>query len=168
MSATNSPDQDGSGQPTVSWRVHRARETPVRTALVTAFLLAFLLFTGMTLSWLMAVVAVVVLFVATHPYFLPIEYTLSSRGIEVDKFFFSYTYEWSRFRRWFRTTGGIVISPFSGPSFLDHFRGVHLLVPADDEAIVAYLRQRFAPPESDNRLTLDEPDRRGRDSRQME
>ncbi len=149
---------ESSELPVISWQVHRARESPVRTVLVSIFLVAFLLFAGISFSWLMAVVAAAVIFVATHTYFLPIGYTLSSQGIEVDKFFFSYTYEWSRFRRWFRTTGGIVISPFSEQTFLDHFRGVHLLLPKDDKAIVAWLEQRFAPPVPDDRLRLDEPD----------
>ncbi|MBM3314897.1 hypothetical protein FJY71_03525 [candidate division WOR-3 bacterium] len=144
-------------QPALTWRVHRARESPVRTAVTAAFILAFVVLTGVSFSWLMALVAFVVLFTATHSYFLPIEYTFSGQGIEVDKFFFTYRYEWSRFRRWFRTTGGIVLSPFSRRNFLDNFRGVHLLLPKDDAAVVAYLERRFAPPPPDDRLKLNEP-----------
>jgi len=94
-------------------------------------------------------VALVVLFAATHTYFLPITYCLSNNGVTVNKRIFTYTYEWSRFRRYFRTSGGIVLSPFSRHNFLDNFRGVHLLLPPDDQDIVAYLEKRFAqlPPE---------------------
>ncbi len=106
-------------------------------------MLLFLLFTLFTLGPVLTLVALVVLFAATHTYFLPITYHLSPNGVTVDKRIFTYTYEWSRFRRYFRTSGGIVLSPFSRHNFLDNFRGVHLLLPSDDEAIVACLEKRF-------------------------
>jgi hypothetical protein len=114
---------------------------------------------------------VVVLFLALNTYFLPVTYTLTDKGIEVDKRLFTARYEWKQFRRWIRTSGGIVISPFSRKNYLDNFRGVHLLLPADagkvrmtnfecrmsvrTEDIVAYLEKRFAPPPPDERLKLD-------------
>ena len=116
-----------------------------------------------------------------NTYFLPITCTLTDKGIEVDKRMFTARYEWKQFRRWFRTSGGIVISPFSRKNYLDNFRGVHLLLPAGSsrmsnvecrmtndgqrtpdavrtEDIVAYLEKRFAPPPPDDRLKLDEPE----------
>ncbi len=131
----------------LSWTVHRARETPGKTALVSFFMLLFMVFTYWAFGVLLLVVALVVLFAATHTYFLPVKYTFSGAGVTVDKQIFSYTYEWSRFRRFFRTSGGVVLSPFEKPNFLDNFRGVHLLLPADETAIIAYLRERFAEKE---------------------
>ena len=132
---------------------------------------------------MLGMLAVVVLFVALNTYFLPITYTLTDKGMEIDKRLFTARYEWKQFRRWFRTTGGIVISPFSRKNYLDNFRGVHLLLPVGssrmskvegrmtndgqqmtddggqvtDAVIVAYLEKRFAPPPVDERLTLEEP-----------
>jgi len=113
---------------------------------VSLFLAAFVGLTLVAFGPALALVASVALFVALHTYFLPITYTLSRRGVEVDKRIFSYTYEWSRFRRWVRTSGGIVLSPFAQRTFLDNFRGVHLLLPADPSSVVAYLEARFAGP----------------------
>jgi len=157
----------------LSWTVHRAKETPAKTVVVSVFILAFVAFSWTVFGPVLGILAVVVLFLALNTYFLPVTYTFTDKGIEVDKRMFTARYEWKQFRRWFRTTGGIVISPFSHKNYLDNFRGVHLLLPADvgktrmskfecrmsvqTEEIVVYLEKRFAPPPPDERLTLDEP-----------
>ena len=157
----------------LSWTVHRAKETPTKTIVASVFILGFVAFSWAVFGPMLGILALVVLFLALNTYFLPITYTLADKGIEVDKRLFTARYEWKQFRRWFRTTGGIVISPFSRKNYLDNFRGVHLLLPADagktrmskvecrmsvrTEDIAAYLEKRFAPPPPDDRLTLDEP-----------
>ena len=154
----------------LSWTVHRAKETPRKTVVVSLFILVFVGFSWVAFGPMLGMLAVVVLFVALNTYFLPVTYTFTDKGIEVDKRFFTARYEWKQFRRWLRTSGGIVISPFSRKNYLDNFRGVHLLLPADKqgtlnerrettavrtEDIVAYLEKRFAPPPPDERLKLD-------------
>lgn len=138
------------------WRVHRAKESPRKTVVVMVFIAAFVVFTAVVFGPVLAVLALLILFVALNAYFLPITYTFTDSGIAIDKRLFKARYEWKQFRRWFRTTGGIVLSPFSHRSYLDNFRGVHLLLPEDPSAIVAYLERRFAPPKPDERLRLDE------------
>jgi hypothetical protein len=156
----------------LSWTVHRARETPARTVVAAVFILAFVAFSWMVFGPMLGILAVVVLFLALNTYFLPVTYTFADKGIEVDKRLFTARYEWKQFRRWFRTSGGIVISPFSRKNYLDSFRGVHLLLPAGagkarmsnfeyrmsvrTEDIAAYLEKRFAPPPPDDRLKLDD------------
>uniref|UniRef100_A0A7C3IMM1 PH domain-containing protein n=1 Tax=candidate division WOR-3 bacterium TaxID=2052148 RepID=A0A7C3IMM1_UNCW3 len=132
----------------ISWQVHRAREQPAKTVLVSSFILLFLLFTLFSFGPALMLVALIVLSVATHTYFLPITYRLNARGITIDKKIFSYTYEWSRFRRFFCTSGGVVLSPFSKKTFLDNFRGVHLLLPDNPAPVLEYLKYRF--PDSEN------------------
>ncbi len=162
----------------LSWTVHRARETPVKTAVVSVFVLVFVGFSWAVFGPMLAILAVVVLFLALNTYFLPVTYRLNEKGIEVEKRVFTTRYEWKQFRRWFRTSGGIVISPFSHRSFLDNFRGVHLMLPAEERRVTsderrtehtdgqtpdmvrtadieAYLEKRFAPPTPDERLKLD-------------
>lgn len=131
----------------LSWTVHRAKEHPVKTVITGVFILLFLTFTFITLGVILTLVALLVLAVATHTYFLPIIYTLDNSGVTIDKRIFRYTYEWSRFRRFFLTSGGVVLSPFAKPNFLDNFRGVHLLLPEDAGKIITYLKNRFAPTE---------------------
>ncbi len=131
----------------ISWQVHRAREQPVKTVLVSFFILLFLLFALFSFGPALMLVALIVLSVATHTYFIPITYRMNARGITIDKKIFSYTYEWSRFRRFFLTSGGVVLSPFSKKTFLDNFRGVHLLLPANPAPVLEYLKSCF--PESE-------------------
>jgi hypothetical protein len=170
----------------LSWTVHRAKETPTKTIVASVFILAFVAFSWAAFGPMLGVLAMVVLFLALNTYFLPITYTFTDKGIEVDKRMFTARHEWKQFRRWFRTSGGIVISPFSRKNYLDNFRGVHLLLPADagktrmsnvegrmtndgqqtadrvrTEDIVAYLEQRFAPPPVDDRLRLDDEPKPG-------
>jgi hypothetical protein len=157
----------------LTWTVHRAKETPVKTGVAMVFILAFVGFGWVVFGPALGMLAVVVLFLSLNTYFLPITYTLTDKGIEIDKRLFTARYEWKQFRRWFRTSGGIVISPFSRKNYLDNFRGVHLLLPSEErrtkneergtetagrtEHIVAYLEKRFAPPPVDERFKLDEP-----------
>jgi hypothetical protein len=158
----------------LSWTVHRARETPIRTAAAAVFILAFVAFSWAVFGPMLGSLAVVVLFLALNTYFLPVTYTFTDKGIEVDKRLFTARYEWKQFRRWFRTTGGIVISPFSRKNYLDNFRGVHLMLPSAKvktkfearavvrtEDIVAYLDKRFAPPPLEDRLRLDDEPKPG-------
>jgi len=128
----------------VTWSVHRSRETPVRTIAVTVFILAFLVFVYWAFQLLFTILALIVLFVTLHSYFLPITYTLNDDGVTIDKYILRHTYPWQQFRRYFRTSGGIVLSPFPKKSFLDNFRGVHLLLPQDPGPIISYLEHRFA------------------------
>jgi len=114
----------------LTWTIHRAKETPGKTWLSLAFIAVFVVFTALTLGPLLAVLALAVFFAALNSYFLSVTYKFTANGIEIDKQVYKARYEWKQFRRWFRTTGGIVISPFSRRTFLDNFRGVHLLLPA--------------------------------------
>jgi hypothetical protein len=141
--------------------VHRARENPGKTVVVSAFILAFVGCSWAVFGPALGMLAVVVLFLALNTYFLPITYMLTDKGIEIDKRLFTARYEWKQFRRWFRTSGGIVVSPFSRKNFLDNFRGVHLLLPADPQPVVACLEKRFAPAPADERLRLDDEPKEG-------
>jgi hypothetical protein len=113
----------------LTWTVHRAKENPAKTVVAAVFILAFVGFSWAVFGPVLGMLAIVVLFLALNTYFLPVTYTFTDKGIEVDKRMFTARYEWKQFRRWFRTTGGIVVSPFSRRTFLDNFRGVHLLLP---------------------------------------
>jgi hypothetical protein len=116
-----------------------------KTAVVCTAIGVFLAFTLWYFGILLALVALLVLFAALHTYFLPIRYTFARDGITVDKRIFSHTYPWDQFRAYFRTSGGVVISPFSRRTFLDNFRGVHLLLPEDPTVVLNYLEHRFPP-----------------------
>jgi hypothetical protein len=137
---------EDSAQPSVplSWQVFRAREHPTKTILAGAFILLILVIVAVSYkNAVMVLFAFLVFALTLNGYFLPVNYTFDENGITTDKIGFRYTRRWSEFRSFFRTTGGIVVSPFLAWSFLDNFRGIHLLLPRDTQPIVDYLRQRL-------------------------
>lgn len=147
MSPEPSPEsQSVADQPVpqpLSWRIFRAQETPVRTILVTLFVIAVIVIALLYYGPIMGLVALLVLFLALNSYYLPTTYTLNERGITTDKLLFHYTRGWSEFRSYVRTSGGVVVSPFRNWTYLDNFRGIHLLLPRDAKPVLDYLTQRL-------------------------
>ncbi|MBS4016053.1 MAG: DUF4118 domain-containing protein [Candidatus Latescibacteria bacterium] len=133
----------------INWQVHRAKEYPQKTIAVSIILGIFILFLVVFYGLAWAVLAAVVLFASLNAYFLPTRYTFTDTDIVIDKKLFKNKLEWSRFRKYYKTTTGIVLSPFTKRNFLDNFRGIHLLLPKDDlkktEEIVAFIIRKFEP-----------------------
>jgi hypothetical protein len=127
----------------LSWRIFRAQETPVRTLLVTLFVIAVIVIAARYYGPVMGFVALLVLFLALNSYYLPTAYTLNEAGITTDKLLFHYTRGWNEFRSYVRTSGGVVVSPFRNWTYLDNFRGIHLLLPRDAKPVLDYLAQRL-------------------------
>lgn len=128
----------------ISWQVHRAKEYPKKTLSVSillgVFLILLIIFYG--LPW--AIFASLILFASLNAYFLPTKYTLTDTEIIIDKKLFKYKLEWSRFRKYYITTTGIVLSPFKQKTFLDNFRGIHLLLPKENtEAIINFIKNKL-------------------------
>ena len=128
----------------VTWSVHRLRESPGKSVVVGVFLAVCLVFSWFAFGPGLSLVALLVFALALNTWYLPTTCTFDRDGITVDKRLFSHTYPWDQFRRFFRTTGGVVVSPFSRRTFLDTFRGVHLLLPEDPQPVLDYLERYFA------------------------
>ncbi|MFO7638198.1 MAG: hypothetical protein R6X14_02680 [bacterium] len=166
MADPQQPDElPGGVTPPLSWSVHKLREHPAKSLLAGVFLLCFLAFALFAFGPLLTLLAVAVFAAALNTWYLPVRYTLDQQGVTVDKRVYSYTYPWEQFRRWFTTSNGVVLSPFSRRTFLDTFRGVHLLLPPDPGPVLACLARRFdrdgadpAPPALDSREVTDKMD----------
>jgi len=128
----------------ISWTIHKAKETPIKTLIVSFFLLAVLLFFLFFYGLLWTLIAILVFFISLNNYFLPIYYTLTEKSIIIDKKIFKFQREWKDFRRYYLTSNGIVLSPFSKKNFLDNFRGLHLLLPKEKDAIINFIKNRFS------------------------
>jgi hypothetical protein len=137
------PPAPGIEHATLSWRIWRAQETPVRTMLVTMLIVAIVVVALVYYGLIMAVAAVLILFLALNSYYLPTTYVLDQQGITVNKAMFRYTRRWNEFRSFVRTSGGVVVSTFSNWTYLDNFRGIHLLLPLDPKPVLDYLKQRL-------------------------
>lgn len=128
----------------LNWSVHRLKESPGKSVVVGVFLVVFLVFSWFAFGPGLTLVALLVFALALNTWYLPTTYTFDRDGITMNKRLFSHTYPWDQFRRFFRTTGGVVVSPFSRRTFLDAFRGVHLLLPEDPQPVLDYLERYFA------------------------
>jgi hypothetical protein len=142
----NPESQSATDQPSpasLSWRIFRAQETPVRTLIVTLFVIVVIVIALLYYGPIMGFVALLVLFLALNSYYLPTTYTLNEKGMTTDKLLFHYTRGWKEFRSYVRTSGGVVVSPFRNWTYLDNFRGIHLLLPHDPKPVLDYLAQRL-------------------------
>lgn len=61
----------------------------------------------------------------------------------IDKKIYKEKREWQTFRRYFLTSNGLVLSPFSKKTFFDNFRGLHLLLPKDKDEIIKFIENRL-------------------------
>jgi len=128
----------------LSWRVFRAQENPRKTILAGVFIAVILVIVALGYrNVIMVLFAVLVFALTLNSYFLPITYTFDDKGVTTDKLLFRHTRPWTEFRSFFRTTGGIVVSPFKTWSYLDNFRGIHLLLPKDPQPILDNLAARL-------------------------
>jgi|UniRef100_A0A7C6A851 hypothetical protein len=127
----------------ISWQIHKAKENPKKTIIVSVFLLLVILYFFIFYGLLWAVIAVLIFFISLNNYYLPITYTLTDKMVIIDKKIYKEKREWQTFRRYFLTSNGLVLSPFSKKTFFDNFRGLHLLLPKDKDEIIKFIENRL-------------------------
>jgi len=131
---------------TITWQVHRAKEHPKKTLYVSIILGVFVISITVLYGLPWTILSLMVLFASLNAYFIPTTYTITDSEIIVDKKLFKNKLEWSRFRKYYITTTGIVLSPFTKRNFLDNFRGVHLLLPKENsEEIINFIKNKLDP-----------------------
>ena len=130
----------------ISWQVHRAKENPKKTLYVSIVLGIFLILLAVYYGFIWTLLALIVLFTSLNAYFIPTTYTITDTEIIIDKKLYKNKLEWPRFRKYYITTTGVVLSPFTKRNFLDNFRGVHLLLPKENpEAIINFIKNKLDP-----------------------
>lgn len=127
----------------ITWRIHKAKEYPKKTLIVSLFLLFVILFFLIFYGTLWAVIAILIFFISLNSYYLPITYTLTDKLVIIDKKIYKYAREWQIFRRYYLTSNGLVLSPFSRKNFLDNFRGLHLLLPKNKDEIIKFIETQL-------------------------
>ncbi len=127
-----------------TWRAHPARERPVAT-LVAALIIAAV-GVGSALmggAWWWGLVAATLLVLSLHRFFFPSTFTIAADGIEASFFFGSQRYQWKDIRRFYHDKHGAFLSTRSKPSWLDAYRGMHLLFGTAREEVLRRIRQRL-------------------------
>ncbi len=142
--APPTPEPEPAEPSPLTWRVFPAGVNPAKTWFAVGIVVLVLVIVGISYrNPFMLVMTILVFAVALNGYFLPTTYTFDAGGVTTDKGFFRFTRRWGEFRSFVRTTSGVVISPFRDWTYLDNFRGIHLLLPRDPTQILEYLANRL-------------------------
>jgi len=124
---------------TLEWTTHPAREHPKKTFATVLFILAFcaiVLISFSSVSW--AVFSFVILFCSLVRFFLPSSYALNSQEVKGTFLGISRKHPWSSFRAAHKTRGGVFLSPFATPNWLESFRGMHLLCGKNKDEVLDF------------------------------
>ncbi len=111
----------------ISWKILPARDKKKFSIFIfTVSGFTILVYFVAGIYW--ALFSLVVLLASLFQFYTPTEYILDDDGIIIKRPLYTMRKNWSEFRRVVETKSGIFLSPFSRPSRLDSFRGVHLLI----------------------------------------
>jgi hypothetical protein len=130
----------------ITWKIHKAKENLTKTIFASLFLLFVILIFLFFYGLLWAFIAILIFFISLNSFFLPITYTMTDKAIVIDKKIYKYEREWQTFRKYYLTSNGLILSPFSRRNFLDNFRGLHLLLPKGKDEIIKFIENRLAAP----------------------
>jgi len=95
-------------------------------------------------SLIMTIIAGAVLIASLSSFYLPTTYRLDGEGAAWSRFSGSRSISWSRVRRVADEKDGLFLSPFSGKSMMENFRGLYLPYRNNRDEILLLIRQ-YAP-----------------------
>ena len=124
------------------WRVHPFRERIGAACFSIGVLgaMAWLAAELMQSLW-WAVIAFLFLAATLNRFFLPSEFQIDDDGVTVRSFFKVSRLRWLQIRRFLHDEHGGFLSTRSKRSFLDSFRGIHLLFGENREAVIDRIRR---------------------------
>ncbi|UCF78116.1 MAG: hypothetical protein JSW03_08380 [Candidatus Eiseniibacteriota bacterium] len=125
---------------TLTWRLRPCTMDLRKCTFVVAVIVGFGLI--VLLLWhdpFLALLSVVILVGSLHNYFFASTYSLSSKGVEIRGLFGTQKKEWSSFKSFWVDSGGVSLSPFRRRSWLEHYRGMRLLVSGNRGEVVDFV-----------------------------
>jgi hypothetical protein len=129
-------------QSVIRWRVHLARKHPLRAAAAIFLIIASA--AAAHLIWphpVAALAAGLLVFSAVAEFLLPIHYRIGADGVWCRNFVSVKRLKWADVKRCYRDAHGVKMSPLSGPSRLEAYRGIYLWLDDDGDGVIAALRQ---------------------------
>lgn len=130
----------------LTWKAHPARERrgPAAAAVVTilAFGAATALFMG-SVAW--GVFGVLILVAALNRFFLPSRFSIDGEGITAQYALQRRRLRWADLRRVVRDGHGAYLGTRARRSWLDAYRGVHVLFGDQREAVMRSIRDHMSP-----------------------
>jgi len=86
---------------------------------------------------------VIVLIMSLHRFFFPSRFAMATDAIEARYLLGTQRYAWSDIRRFRHDQHGAFLSTRSRPSWLDAYRGMHLLFGEARDEVIARIRERL-------------------------
>ena len=126
----------------ISWKVFPAKnKKKLIIFLVTVFGFTTLVLLVAGIYW--ALFSLLVLLGSLFQFYTTTEYILDEEGVTIKRPLYTMKKSWKEFKRVVETETGIFLSPFSFPSRLDSFRGVHLLIENEErEKILKFIEEK--------------------------
>jgi len=128
----------------MKWSVHPARQHRIKTIITGAFIVCFLVFVTVYYGPIFGVLGLLILFFSLHSYYFPTHYEATDDGIVVKNIFLTQRRDLAEFKRVYHGKNGVLLSPFNRKTFLNHFRGIFLLLPEQRDEIIVFLEERIA------------------------
>jgi len=145
--------RDSVGQPDeLEWRVHPFVENARGSVLLVAIILITLIAVWYWGYPGLVVLGALLLVVAMAPYFFPVRYHMTGRGVEIIFLGVRTFRGWEELRNFYPSDVGVHLSTFKRPNALDSFRGSFIrFAPGNREAVLRFLDahiERTKPAES--------------------
>ena len=123
-----------------SWKASAGAISVIVLAAVSVFLASG--------SLIFSAISLLVLVGSLSSFFFPTEYQLDPDSISVKGLFSRKIVSWDRFRSYYPDGKGVFLSPFSGPSRLESFRGLYLrfgggLSKTDRRHVIEFVRSKL-------------------------
>ena len=134
-------NQNHNPEESLSWTVHPASESPVRSGL-TVMLIAMVagaLYQA-TGTLLYSAITAIALPITLAPFFMPATYTLDKSGVAVRRMGRTRTLKWNQVRTVTYSKANVYVSPHPVKSIRDH-RGILILCPNNRAAVVDYIKK---------------------------
>lgn len=130
---------------TISWTVFPLKDKKRTASLICIFLIALFVYLYFVWGTLYMFLGIVMMLSSLWEFFTPVNYTFKENEIVIQTVFSKKTYEWSRFRNFLIDKKEVLLSPFSGRSRLERFRGISIrFLPEKREEIIEYIKKHMA------------------------
>ncbi len=139
-------DNETSTSETLSWTFFPARDSLRKTILALAIIIFFLVIILIFYGIYWVFFGILFLLATLNSYFFPTHYRLENDQIVIKKLSFTTVRHWNEFRKNYVGKNGVLLSPFSKPTFLNNFRGIFLYFPADleiREKIIKFVEEKI-------------------------
>ena len=128
----------------IKWSIHPARQHRVKTLITGLFIVCFLVFVTTFYGTIFGLLGLLILFFSLYSYYFPTHYEITEDAVIVKNVFMTQRRDLSEFKRVYQGKNGVLLSPFRNKTFLNHFRGVFLLLPEQKDEIITFLKERVA------------------------